>query len=146
MRLKLVCFCLLCLFRACFARGQGSVFVYDQQSSTNEHEFTEQDRFIDPRRFGPVGQSFTPALPSVGFIQLGMYFNALGNTGPGIVDLNLRTGSITGPILASTEPLDLPSGFAGYPKFFFAQPVAVDPGVTYYLDVVIQSGNDWGCL
>src|ERR1041385_1670739 len=82
------------------ARGQGT-FVYDQQSS-DESQLGGGAASIRPNQ--PFGQSFAPALPSVGFIRLYLSddaFNSLGAT----VYVNLRADSITGAILASSVPV-----------------------------------------
>jgi hypothetical protein len=58
--------------------------------------------------------------------------------------VNLRSDSITGPILASTGPVALADRFHGPVEFLFPTPVTVAPSVTYYLQPVIQAGEDFG--
>src|SRR5690348_17349022 len=86
------------------APAQGT-FQYDQQSATNYFPPTFS---FSIQGYGPVGQSFTPALPSVGFIQLepgdALPVNGIGGT----MYLNLRSNSISGAILGSTAPVFLP--------------------------------------
>ena len=123
------------------AGGQGT-FLYDQQSSTNDTPFPGAGSIIQQGSPG-FGQSFTPSLGSVGFIRLKVSdanpTNGLGAT----LYLNLRSDSIGGAILGSTEPVSLPNGFAGTPNFFFANPVSVSPGVVYYFQPVVQTGDLW---
>ena len=117
--------------------GQG-VFVYDQQSA-NESTIGGAAAAIQPNQ--PIGQSFTPSLGAVGFIRLKLgdsVINGLGAT----VYLNLRSGSISGTILATSESVVMPDGFLGFPNLLFSNPVAVTPGVTYFFDV-IASGDLW---
>jgi hypothetical protein len=90
-----------------------------------------------------MGQSFTPSLSSVGFVQLdisdGHPNNGLGAT----LYVNLRSSSITGAVLSSSAPVfmpETPSG-GGVTNFFFSAPAAVVPGTTYFFEVVVQSGD-----
>ena len=53
----------------------------------------------------------------------------------------LRTDSITETILGSTEPVIVQHRFVVV-DFFFASPVTVTPGTTYYFQPVVQAGND----
>ena len=124
------------------ALGQGT-FIYDQQSASS--------RSVGPygAPFGveqPSGQSFTPALSSVGFVQF--EFDD-PNPGDGIgttVYVNLWADSLaTGTLLGSTTPAFMPDRFyLGIANFLFAVPLPVTPGTTYYLQPVVQSGdNNW---
>jgi hypothetical protein len=132
---------ILVLLTVCFAYGQGT-FVYDQQS-TNQIEGAAG---LDPSN-QPMGQSFTPSLSSIGFVQLSLYdgdiFNNLGST----VYVNLRSNSITGTILGSSLPVFMPDSFLNITNFIFSTPIAVVPGVIYYLQPTIQSGSQgWGSM
>jgi hypothetical protein len=123
------------------ASAQGT-FVYDQQSAI---ESTGGGIAVTIQTHQPIGQSFTPGLSSIGFVRLFLIdntFNSLGAT----VYVNLRSDSITGPILASTDPVFMPDGFGGYPNFFFALPVAITPGQTYYFQPIVQSGDSWSLV
>src|SRR5258708_5645922 len=121
-------------------RGQGTMFVYDQQSVTN--------RTIGPggapvQEDQPMGQSFTPTLAGVGFVQLEFHdvhpTNGLGAT----VYVNLLADSITGTVLGTTAPVSMPDSFTwGITNFFFPTTLALTPGTTYYLQPVVQSGQD----
>jgi hypothetical protein len=124
------------------ASGQGT-FVYDQSSATNRsfaggYEFQQEQ---------PFGQSFTPSLSSIGFVQM-EFLSGLPQLGGATVYVNLRADSISGPILSSTDPVFMPAGFVyGITNFFFRAPVAISPGTTYYLQPVVQSGNNqWGLI
>src|SRR5258708_5181270 len=121
-------------------RGQGTMFVYDQQSATN--------RTIGP--FGaaievnqPMGQAFTPSLSGIAFVQIEFLdvhpTNGLGAT----VFVNLLADSITGTVLGTTAPVSMPDSFAwGINNFFFPTLLAWAPGTTYNLQPVVQSGDD----
>jgi hypothetical protein len=127
------------------AHGQGT-FVYDQQSSD---ESLPGEAIVGITSFQqPVGQSFTPSLTAVGFIRLqlldGIPRNGIGAT----ILINLRTNSITGPIMASTVPVLVPddpgNNTVNFTTFFFSTPVSVTPGMFYYFQPMIQSGDNFG--
>jgi hypothetical protein len=122
--------------------GQG-VFIYDQQSST-ESLTGEGGGIIQSNQ--PIGQSFTPALSSINFVRFQFADPNWGNGLGATVSVNLRSDSITGPILASTDPVFMPDSFgvgnsAGYTNFFISSPAPLSPGSTYYLQPILQSGD-----
>jgi hypothetical protein len=114
-------------------------FVYDQSSATNPVASSGYPIQADQ----PIGQSFTPTLSSVGFVQLlfgyGFPSNQLGAT----VLVNLWSGSISnGVLLSSTEPVFIPDGALNLvTNFTFLTPVTVTPGTTYFLQPYLQSGD-----
>jgi hypothetical protein len=130
-----------------YALGQGN-FIYDQQSSTNPA--SAAGGAIIQQIVSPYGQSFTPTLSSIGFIQLGFFDANQGNGQGATVIVNLRSNAINGPIFASTTPVFMPDGFgigsgsAGITNFFVTAGVVLVPGVTYYFQPVVQSGDSWG--
>jgi len=120
----------------CSARAQGTL-VYDQQSFTSEPGLAVGIRFQDNQ---PFGQSFVPALSSIGFVRLFMFPG--GPASPdATVYVNLLSGSITGPALGTTTPLTIPNFFGGYTNFYFTIPVSLVPGTTYYLQPVATTGD-----
>lgn len=134
----------VCIALACSdsAPAQGT-FLYDQQSVTNDSAGGEGVPTIQSNQ--PIGQSFTPALGSIGFIRLFLIDGSLNGLGANVY-LNLRSDSITGPILSSTDPVFMPDGFGGPKNFLFPTPVAVTPGVVYFFQPVVQSGDLWGVV
>jgi hypothetical protein len=128
------------LLKALSSQGQGT-FVYDQQSVGNDFAFAEGVQTIQSAQ--PIGQSFTPSLNAVGFVRLALVDSALNAVGA-TVYVNLRSGSITGPILASTQPVGMPDNYGGATTFIFANPVSVVPGTMLYFQPVVQSGDAWG--
>ena len=136
MKFHLLTFQTALMLSALAARGQGTM-IYDQQSATNQSisaGFTLQAQ--------PEGQSFTPALASVGFVQFELFDSPPENGVGATVYVNLLAGSISGTVLGSTAPVFIPYGFAyGITNFFFTTPVAVTPGTTYYLQPVLESGD-----
>jgi hypothetical protein len=120
--------------------GQGT-FVYDQQSAT-ETNITEGG--VGIQLYQPIGQSFTPSLEAVGFVRFALYDGTTGNGVGANIFVNLRSGSITGPIIGVSSVTSLPDNFAGYSDFIFSTPTAVTPGTTYYFQPVVQAGDVWG--
>src|ERR1043165_4583488 len=92
-----------------------NIYIYDQQSSD---ESNLGGGIVSVQTNQPMGQSFIPALSTVGFIRLypaDRAFNGVGTT----MAVNLRSDSITGPILGSTDPVSLPDRFHGAVEFHF---------------------------
>ena len=122
--------------------GQGTL-VYDQQIGVPP----EGSVIIQGNQ--PIGQSFTPALSSIGFIQLEIGDDNSSGAGATVI-VDVRSGSITGTILG-TSTVTIPAGFNGIvsdsplirgPLFYFSTPVSVTPGTTYFFDVNVQAGGD----
>jgi hypothetical protein len=120
--------------------GQGT-FVYDQQSAT-ETNITEGGGGIQSAQ--PVGQSFTPSLSAVGFVRFQLYDSNFGNSLGANIFVNIRSGSILGPIIGVSSVVSLPDNFGGYSDFIFSTPASVTPGTIYYFQPVVQSGDVWG--
>src|ERR1700691_2962928 len=81
-----------------FAQG---TLVYDQQSSLGgTYEGT-----VNIQSSQPVGQSFTPSLDAVGFIQLYLLGINSGNNANAVVYVNLLSGSITGQTIGQSAPV-----------------------------------------
>lgn len=121
------------------SRGQGT-FVYDQQSS--DESFIAGGIPIQTSQ--PLGQSFTPNLSAAGFIRLFIYDLSPSNGIGATLYVTLRTNSIAGPILGSTDPVSMSDNFSGVTNFVFGTEVTLVPGVTYYFQPVVQSGDGWG--
>ena len=129
------------------ARGQGTL-IFDQQSSTNSEQAA--GGAIIQQIATPYGQSFTPSLSAIQFIQLAFFDFNDGNGSGATVFVNLRSGAVNGAILAQTASVFMPDGFgrtglnAAVTNFFFSEAIAVTPGDTYYFQPVVQSGDSWG--
>ncbi|MBI3880120.1 MAG: hypothetical protein HY301_08640 [Verrucomicrobia bacterium] len=124
------------------ALAQTNFFIYDQQSA---NESTGGGFATTIQSNSPIGQSFTPLLNSVGFIRLKLDDSEINGLGATVV-VNLRSNSITGPILGTSGPITMPDGFIGYPNFTFSNPVPVVPSNQYFFDVVVQSGDLWAIV
>jgi hypothetical protein len=126
------------------ARGQGTL-VYDQQSATNR-SFSGGGYPFQAEQ--PAGQSFTPTLSSIGFVQFEFIDPHSGDGVGATVYVNLRADSLSGTILGSTAPVFMPDGFVlGVTNFFFGASLTLTPGTTYYLQPVLQSGDsNWAIL
>jgi PEP-CTERM motif len=132
-----ICFLILCLM-ATLASGQGTL-IYDQQSLTTSPYYRSDSELIQPNQ--PMGQSFTPALSSVGFISLVLWDTASNGKGA-MVYLNLWAGSIGGTLLGSTAPIYMADNSTIITNFIFSTPVSVTPGTTYYFQPQLEPGSD----
>ncbi len=129
---------IILLARIGFAQG---TFVYDQQSSL---ESVPGESIVVLQSNQPLGQSFTPQLSAVGFIRIELYDLVIGNGQGGTLYINLRSNSITGPIMSSTTPVSVPDmATHGFIDFFFPVPVSVSPGTTYFFQPFLQSGDQY---
>lgn len=118
-----------------FVLGTGLVsaqgtFVYDQQSAGSV------DGTVSLAQT-PFGESFTPSLDSIGFLQLQLN----DGTTPATVAINIRSDSITGSLLGTSMPTTLPSNSGGTFDFLFSTPISLTPGTQYYFEPVVVSGG-----
>ena len=108
--------------------------------------------------FHPFGQSFTPGLAAVDFVQLRLGETVPGGGLGGTFQVRIREGdTATGAILGTSAALTLPTGFGtkaddfgyGFPfggslaQFDFATQVALTPGVPYSIEVVELTGDSF---
>ncbi len=103
---------------------------------------------------GPIGQSFTPLLPSLDVVELltidfGDQANGLGAT----LQVNLRVASVAGIIIATSNPVALPDDFGfgglavgGVTHFDFGASVALVSGSLYVIEPVVVVGDSWGLV
>jgi len=123
------------------AVAQGT-FLFDQQSSIEGHYLEGATGNMQAAQ--PFGQSFTPDFSSIGFIRLVIFDGTGGAAGSGTLSINLRAGSITGPILGTTDPVVLPPAFSGLVNFYFSAPISLTPHETYAFQPVVLAGSRWG--
>ena len=135
--------------------AQGTL-VYDQQSTNPivpRGHVGVDGLDIQP---DPLTQSFIPTLSAIDFVQLEFQdITSNGNNGA-TVYVNIWTGSPntnSATLLGSTTPVYMPDGFgdngnsAGNTNFYFATPITLIPGQIYYLQPVVQSGdNPWDVI
>ena len=134
--------CLILCATVCMAfiaSGQGT-FINDQSSATNPAAGGGGASIFGDQ---PMGQSFTPTLSSIGFVQFNFTDAYPGNGSGATIYVNLWSGSISnGTLLASTDPIYLPVDASRLvTNFFFSTAVTLTPGTTYYLQPYLQSGN-----
>lgn len=113
---------------ALFARGQGT-FIWDQQATN----FVDGAANLTNQ---PMGQPFSPTQSSMDAAAL--YFGSLFG-GNGDIEVNVRSGSISGAILGTSDPDTFSS--AGVYYFTFSSPMTLTPGTQYYLQPVQTSGS-----
>ena len=119
-------------------------------SIASAHSFTI-DQFNDPAsplaafiNQPPLGQEFTPTLASLNVVEL-MIMDSLPTDGVGSsVTVNIRSGSIAGPLLGSST-LVLPNAYGGgtfaLTHFDFLAPVPLVPGNLFLIDLVATGGG-----
>ena len=118
--------------------GQGT-FIYDQQATN----FLEGGGLITDAN-QPIGQSFTPSLSAVNFITLNLY-DARPSSAGGSVYVNLRSNSITGPILGISDVITMAYNNGGEKTFLFPSDIPLIPGTMYFFQPILLPGSDeWG--
>ena len=129
------------------ANGQGTL-VFDQWSAANPLAYNDPSVDFFDIQTEPLTQSFVPTLSAIGFVQF-EFIDAPGNGNNGAtVYVNLWTGSPNinfATLLGSTAPVFMPNGFGfgfGVTNFYFSTQISLNPGQTYYLQPVVQSGDD----
>ncbi len=127
MKLKLIA--LTCLSWATLVRGQGS-FIWDQQATG----FVDGFAVLNNQQ--PLGQPFTPSFSSMDVAAF--YLN--GVTTSSEIEVNLRSGSISGTILGTSAPLTIGSSDSGVFYFLFSDPITLSPGTQYFLQPVAVTG------
>jgi MYXO-CTERM domain-containing protein len=142
MKFTLLILIMFCLSAKQATLAQGVIYIYDQQSSTNEAQGAAGGG-NGIQGNAPFGQSFTPSLSAVGFIRLNLQDYAYGNGLGATLYVNLRTDSITGTVLSASAPVFMPDGYVGFTNFIFSNPVSVTPGTTYFFEPIVQSGDFW---
>lgn len=86
--------------------------------------------------FSPLGQSFTPTFTSLNFVNL------LADNGSATLEVNILLGSISGPILGTSQPTVIQ--FSLVPtlaSFSFSTPVTLIPGNLYVIEPFVVSGD-----
>lgn len=131
------------LLAAACAYGQGTSFVYDQQSSTNEGNYGYGNGPRYQILLPTTGQSFTPSLSAIDFIRLELNDGSPAGTQGTTWFLNLHSDTIHGPILGTTTTAGLPGGFTGAVNFFFPGTIPLAPGTTYWFDLNSADGAAW---
>jgi hypothetical protein len=98
--------------------------------------------FQNAAAFAPMGQSFTPTLTSLNFVNL-LTQSGTGSSAPFTLELNVRSGSISGTALGTSQLTTVtPPQFAAVvTPFAFSGPVELVPGDLYVIEIVEISGE-----
>jgi len=135
------------IFVAASFQTHAQGFFYDQES-TNPPSVLGDHLDIQP---APLTQSFIPTLTAIKFVQFELWDLPNSANNGATVYVNLWTGSPNvndndAILLGSTTPVYMPGGFGygvpGVTNFYFALAIALTPGQTYYLQPVVQSGDN----
>ena len=95
--------------------------------------------------YAPLGQEFTPSLPGLDAVEL--YLNGfMCELGP-YLQVNIREGAITGPIIGQSSPFTPSQNyFSGAVHFAFANVVRLSPGKLFVMELVDISGKEFPCV
>jgi hypothetical protein len=86
--------------------------------------------------FSPLGQSFTPTRTSMNFVNL------LTEYGSATVKVNIRLGSISGPIIGTSQATVIPSSTSpSVSSFRFSPPIELTPGDLYVIEPFAVCGS-----
>lgn len=88
------------------------------------------DWAVGIKGYYPMGQEFVPSLNTLHSVEL---YISQENPGGDTLTVNIRSGSIDGPILA-TASVSVASGFSGWVSFAW-NPVGVTVGATYIIEL-----------
>ena len=133
------------MFIAASLQAQAQGFFYDQQSTNPPSTLGD---YLDIQT-APLTQSFVPTLSAIKFVQFELLdLPSNGNNGA-TVYVDVWTGSpniSSATLLGSTTPVFMPDGFGwgvpGVTNFDFSTLIPLTPGQTYYLQPVVQSGDN----
>jgi len=95
---------------------------------------------VNVQYFSPMGQSFTPSLPSLDDVQIVVSPATLGPL-PSDLELEIRAGTIAGPILGTASDPSYTSAIPPFEGFSFAHfdfgpSIALTPGSLCVIDVI----------
>ena len=102
----------------------------------------EGSSFQNIQVFSPIGQSFTPTLASLNFVDL--LTATTGSASPFTLEVEIRSGSISGTILGVSQPTMVtpPSATSTIvTPFTFSMPVTLVPSDLYVIQVLAISGD-----
>jgi len=89
----------------------------------------------------PIGQEFVPDRRSLDAVELLLANSDTTSPFAADTEVNIREGSILGPVLGSSLPVSLPFGSWGVVQFDFPSSVHLVPGRTYVIDLVVSPGG-----
>lgn len=118
----------VCLVLVSFGTSWADYFLVDQQN------MGEVDGWYSLSYY-KFDQSFTPSLSTMSEVQI-----ALHTTGESALRVNIREGSIDGPVVGSSE-VQLAPDFTDMAQFTFRRPLHINPGSFYYIDLELLYGT-----
>ena len=110
-------------------------FIVDQ-SHTNFVPFVDESNIA----YGPILE-FIPSLSSLNAVQL--FTRDLIPSVGATLSVNIRKDSVTGPIIGTSDSLNLPIGFRGVTQFTFPQMIPLIPGSVYAIEPRNLGGDVW---
>jgi hypothetical protein len=123
---------LLLVASAAISPAKADSVVYDQTNFGLPLGTLSQSLLV----FSPLGQSFTPTLTSLNVVDL------LTSEGSATVEIDIRSGSILGPIVGTSAPTAIPFSLtSSVSAFNFSELVTLIPGDLYVIEPVSLSGD-----
>lgn len=121
--------------------AQGTL-VFDQESSNDETVFGGA---LPIQLYSSLGQSFTPSLTAVSFVQLRFLDIDPNNNSGATVVIKLRANSMNGAVIGTSQ-LVMVDGFSGVASFLFGHQISVTPNSIYFIDASVLSGDTLGII
>jgi hypothetical protein len=87
-----------------------------------------------------VGQEFTPELAGLDTVVLWSRYGPASDT---TVQVVIRRGTITGPVMGASLETPLTAGWIGEIQFEFPSLVFLMPGSVYVIELLSVDGDDW---
>ena len=130
------------MFTAVDEHGRGMLTLFDVAVSYHldqHYDSFQPNSSINVFLYTPVGQEFTPQLSVLNFVEL--WFSCSGYSGE--LKVNIRSGTIQGDILGSSDTVVITPGFYGFFNdimIFEFDTVTLTPNELHVIEVVQISG------
>jgi hypothetical protein len=114
------------IFSTLVNNGVADTLILDQKQETwGAHAQIQSNE--------PIGQSFIPTLSPLAAVDVHIYTINPG-VGDDTITCRIRDSTIGGTILGTASQL-VADGFEGWVQFIFLQPILVNPGSTYVIEL-----------
>jgi len=121
-------------FLATFAGQSKAGFIVDQSNAGSVTGFITIDA-------SPIGQEFVPTIGSLDVVELYLHHFFAGDGLSNQVEVTIRSGSITGPILGTSQVVTVGDfGQEGIVDFQFPSTISLNPGSLYVIQLVDLNG------
>ena len=128
------------LFVAFLCGVSSPAFSADQLNPDQENLVTISSSW-NAVHLAPIGQEFVSDHPGLDAVELLLANTDMLSPFPADVTINIREGSIDGPVLGTSLPVSLPFTTAGVVQFLFQSSVRTLPNRTYVIEIVVSPGG-----